>query len=364
MKTRCPRCSTRYQIDASAIDRAGGKARCYKCGLIFDAASNAFDEPLETTLIDRIDQAAPAAGAEPVEPPADAPQPTPDAVAPAPSAATAATGSVDAPVDEADATGADGRVWDAPGPADPVLTYPLSDAPSAADAAPGADATPTPAPEPPPESPPEPPTTSPGAAATPALSLADGLPSRAGDAAWPPQPKVSDTDHEPLLSVPRPRRVPRWCRWAFWSLAALAIGQIAWLQRDALLTVPELRDLADQACNILDCQLPPAPQAGPTFVVIDREILPAEDHPNHLQVSIDFANRSAAAAPMPDVWLGLYNTEERLIASRRLKPVEYAGTAEGHRVDGGEVVAVRLLIEDPGEAVTGFKLEFLATPGS
>jgi len=37
VKTRCPKCDTRYDIDADALLEAGGLARCFRCGGVFDA---------------------------------------------------------------------------------------------------------------------------------------------------------------------------------------------------------------------------------------------------------------------------------------------------------------------------------------
>lgn len=39
MKTRCPGCETRYQIDAEALLDANGMAHCLRCGTAFDAVS-------------------------------------------------------------------------------------------------------------------------------------------------------------------------------------------------------------------------------------------------------------------------------------------------------------------------------------
>ncbi len=37
MKTRCPECGSRAEIDAEALIVAGGQARCHQCGAVFDA---------------------------------------------------------------------------------------------------------------------------------------------------------------------------------------------------------------------------------------------------------------------------------------------------------------------------------------
>lgn len=39
MKTRCPGCDTRYQVDAEALLEANGIAHCRRCGTAFDAVS-------------------------------------------------------------------------------------------------------------------------------------------------------------------------------------------------------------------------------------------------------------------------------------------------------------------------------------
>lgn len=39
MKTRCPKCQTRYNVDPDALLAADGLARCFRCGTVFDAVA-------------------------------------------------------------------------------------------------------------------------------------------------------------------------------------------------------------------------------------------------------------------------------------------------------------------------------------
>ena len=45
MKTRCPTCKTRYNIDPEALLEADGLARCFRCGTVFEIVPDGSIEP-------------------------------------------------------------------------------------------------------------------------------------------------------------------------------------------------------------------------------------------------------------------------------------------------------------------------------
>ena len=45
MKTRCPTCKTRYDIDPEALLEADGLARCFRCGTVFEMVPEGSIEP-------------------------------------------------------------------------------------------------------------------------------------------------------------------------------------------------------------------------------------------------------------------------------------------------------------------------------
>jgi len=79
VKTRCPNCQTRYNVDPDALLAADGRVRCFRCGTVFDAVAEKTETPLagdgrvahELTLDDQADM--PWAEAEPRDVPFEIP---------------------------------------------------------------------------------------------------------------------------------------------------------------------------------------------------------------------------------------------------------------------------------------------------
>ena len=51
MKTLCPTCKTRYDIDPKALLGADGVARCFRCGTVFDVVSEDASAPGATYAV-------------------------------------------------------------------------------------------------------------------------------------------------------------------------------------------------------------------------------------------------------------------------------------------------------------------------
>ena len=107
--------------------------------------------------------------------------------------------------------------------------------------------------------------------------------------------------------------------------------------------------------------LPRARRAPSRYIVLERSIGPVEGQPGVLAMHLSFRNTAEFSQPLPDIQLSLYDSEQRLMARRRLHPDEYLfpAPAGGFLVDSGEQVRVNLKLEDPGRRAVGFRLEFL-----
>lgn len=307
MQTRCPACQTLYRIDEDVLKRAGGQARCFRCDTVFDAYRNPA-EPLE--------------GEEPeLNPGGDSEElselstlhelpdvPHPSAVEP------------DSELDLSDL-------------AENLRHYRAEPQPEPLQAAA------------PPEDEPQ---AEPALEDLPELDRVDAMSGLAEEQAPPPvQPAA---DHAPGL----------FAGIAAALLVLLALAQLAWFNRDQVLATPLGQGLAQTACGVLDCDLPPR-RAPSRYEVLDRNIGADPQHPGVLLLQLGFRNDADFAQPLPDIQLSLYDSEEQLMARRRLHPDEYLFPvpAPDTLVAPGDVVQMTVRLEDPGRHATGFKLEFL-----
>jgi predicted Zn finger-like uncharacterized protein len=150
-----------------------------------------------------------------------------------------------------------------------------------------------------------------------------------------------------------------------WSLAillmiTLALGQFVWFSRGTLLQYPEVRKLAELACERLDCRLPPwhEPQS---FQISERTVATHPESDQALQIRLTFRNAAGFAQAYPQLQLSLYDLNESLSARRRFQPGEYLGTPPGPRqlMPAGASVEVEMALRDPGREITAFIIDFL-----
>jgi predicted Zn finger-like uncharacterized protein len=298
MQTRCPNCQTLYRIDQDVLDRAGGQARCFRCDTVFDA----FSHPPQ------------ADASEDIEPPPQGPEPAAGEPAESPATASQAAEVESAPFDRREPDGLD----DVPD---------LEISPSAA-----AD----------------------GDSALP-FEVPDDLPDI--------EPAAEHTlDAERTLAPPKGHGLGHTLLpgLAGVLLIALAVGQLAWFNRTQVLATPLGHQLASSLCPLFGCEVPPR-RAPSRFAVLERNVGPDPERDGVLMMRLGFSNNAEFAQPLPDIQLSLYDSQQKLMARRRLHPPEYLfpAPAADVLVAPGDVVQVDLRLEDPGRHATGFKLEFL-----
>lgn len=299
MQTRCPNCHTLYRIDQDVLDRAGGQARCFRCDTVFDALSNP-----------------PQADASGDIEPAQA------------QAQEVAAGERSAPPDTASqAAGIEPAAFDSREPAG------LDDVPDLE--------------------------ISPGATAESDKALPFEVPDDLPDI----EPAAEHTVDAERSLAPPPRHglghtlLPGL---AGVLLIALAVGQLAWFNRTQVLATPLGHQLATGLCPLFGCEVPPR-RAPSRFAVLERNVGPDPERDGVLMMRLGFGNNADFAQPLPDIQLSLYDSQQKLMARRRLHPQEYLfpAPAADTLVAPGDVVQVDLRLEDPGRHATGFKLEFL-----
>ncbi len=171
-------------------------------------------------------------------------------------------------------------------------------------------------------------------------------------------------DNLPPIKAAKPKPKKKRGGTFFWTLGILlllaaALVQLSWLGRDTLMRYPEGRALLETLCRHAGCQLPVRRAPG-EIEVLKRFISAHPEAEKALLIQITFVNRAKFAQSYPVLQLGLYNKEEKLVARRHFLPDQYLGRKLDPSVllRPDEALSLEMAIEDPGENVTGFKLEF------
>lgn len=162
-----------------------------------------------------------------------------------------------------------------------------------------------------------------------------------------------------LLGQQRPvKKGGGWWALGILTLLLLAISQLAWFGRDKLMRYPEGRILFQSVCEYTGCKLPII-SAPEDIRVLSRSISSHPKIESALLIQLTIANNANFSQPYPVLQIGLYSSDELLVVQRRFHPKEYIpGHAESAEFDPGKAIYVELAIEDPGQDVTGFQLEF------
>ena len=324
MKTRCPNCDTRYNIDAATLLEADGVARCHRCGTVFDAVAE--DAPTQ-----QVHQLGAGHAAARLDEQSEL------------SASKAETDSQsEPPAEKVDPDSLSALLTVTPDPDDRTGLPEEKPAPEDGAALPVSEAVADQSPEPPAPRP---------------RPDRDALPFEVPDDLEPLQPSpdlaldVVDTLYE-----------KRSRRGLFYGLLAalLATGlglQLAWQYRaDLLKQFPALQPL----CERIGCH-PGVVRAPDKFSILQRGIKPTANETGSLTLSARIRNDAENAQPLPDIQLSLLDNNGGVLVRRRLTPDDYLFPAPPKEklVTPGEVVTITLDFEDPGLLATGFVIGFL-----
>jgi len=142
-------------------------------------------------------------------------------------------------------------------------------------------------------------------------------------------------------------------------LFLLALGQLAWLDRDRLLEYPQARMMLQQICQLANCKLPVQRDPG-GFQVLSRRVGSHPEAKDALLVKLEFSNQASFAQPYPQLLLSLFDNNEVLAARRLFTPEAYLGHPQsGHSLlQPDQRVSIEMGLDDPGDTLTGFKFDF------
>jgi predicted Zn finger-like uncharacterized protein len=176
-----------------------------------------------------------------------------------------------------------------------------------------------------------------------------------------PLPHWPDCSH--LLSVEPPAPVdtasPRSpLATLLWILGILALivalaGQALWHFR----ADSRARSILQSVCSQIGCELPPRRQPE-AFQLTERVFTRIPDAPDILVMRLRLANTAAFAQPYPGVELVLYDGLQAVVGKTRVIAADYLPAGTPDRLAAGELGEVELYVLDPGQAATGFEVDF------
>ncbi|MCZ6659387.1 MAG: zinc-ribbon domain-containing protein [Gammaproteobacteria bacterium] len=161
-----------------------------------------------------------------------------------------------------------------------------------------------------------------------------------------------------LEAEPKPPK--RWWVGLIMVVAILGlIAQVLWYQSDNWSRDPDMRPYYEQVCEWLGCELPVirAPQQiQPSNLVVRSH----PDVPGALVVDALVINNASFPQPFPVVELTFTTVDGNLVAGRRFRPDEYlGGDLEGATMLPSKTpVHITLEIEDPGPDAVNYFMKF------
>lgn len=163
--------------------------------------------------------------------------------------------------------------------------------------------------------------------------------------------------------VLKPRREPiNWTgilSWGFLCLiaAAMFIAQYTYFNFEQLAVRPDVRPLFEAACQNLHCRLPDIP-APDKIKVEELVVRKHQSVDGALQVDAIVKNSASFPQPMPVLELIFRNSNDEIVASRLLKPLDYLqGEARLlRRMPPDTPLRLSLEIVDPGTAAVSYSL--------
>ena len=110
-------------------------------------------------------------------------------------------------------------------------------------------------------------------------------------------------------------------------------------------------------CEDIGCDIP-LPREPGLLEVIDRVFTRDPDYPDVLVLRLRLVNDAGFRQPYPGVELMLYDNAQAVVGKSRVVPRQYLAKGSSDVLDPGMLGEIELVILDPGQAATGFAVEF------
>ncbi len=209
--------------------------------------------------------------------------------------------------------------------------------------------------------------------------LLDALPERhpqpeQAPAAFHKVPGTEDKEERPadtassLIEHPlrrKPQRRGRSLLWAFGNCVLLIalIGQYVFIYRGDLAQEPKLEPWLTQACEFLDCEIPPLQDVS-KIELVEVEVAPHPKFDKALRIRMSLVNQAAFVQAYPLMEISLTNTSGVVLGRRTFSPKEYLEKPQ--KTEEGMVpnIAASALLEitQPDDSAVGYEIQLLASP--
>ncbi len=158
-----------------------------------------------------------------------------------------------------------------------------------------------------------------------------------------------------------PARPAQWQWWVGSAVLALTLGlQYAWFNMSTLANEPVMRPYVQTTCRVVGCDVPEFSDPG----ALRATDLVIRSHPNDsrsLLVDAVIENKAPFRQAFPMLELKFASLNQKLIAARAFRPVEYlGGEMSGLKyIPGRTEVRISLEIVDPGPRAASYELSVL-----
>ena len=139
-------------------------------------------------------------------------------------------------------------------------------------------------------------------------------------------------------------------------LLVALLAQGAWLARERLAEIPQLRPLLANVCQRVGCTLPQFRDVT-AIEVVDARVTSHPDYAGALLAVVTLDNTAPLAQPWPRLAVALTGVDDGAVAERLFEAAEYLpAERQGEAVfAAGTSVQVRLPLADPGLEAAGFR---------
>jgi predicted Zn finger-like uncharacterized protein len=176
---------------------------------------------------------------------------------------------------------------------------------------------------------------------------------------------ADEEDFAQLVFTPRFARKPRSSFAGLaWTLvcAVLVIGlgvQLAWAERETLVTDATLGPVLQKACATLGCRLPLVKDSA-RLRLLARDVQAHPSVAGALLITASLRNDASFGQPFPIVTITLADADGKRLAMRRFQPADYVDDAATRErgMPPGATSALVFEVQDPGQHAVAFEFGF------